>query len=72
MYTLHDTFNSYVISRHRCLFAAVRARRKHARAIRRRNGPNSYVTYAIRDDDGDAVNYYDLIATEQQLDMERR
>jgi hypothetical protein len=72
MYTLHDTFNSYVISRHRCLVAAVRARRKHARDIRRRNGDNSYVTYKITGGDGDAVNYYDLIATEQQLDMERR
>lgn len=72
MYTLHDTFNSYVISRHRCLVAAVRARRKHARAVRQRNGGNAYVTYKITDDDGDPVDYYDLIATEQQLDMERR
>jgi hypothetical protein len=72
MFTLHDTFNDYPISRHRTLLAAVRARRKHARDISRRNGGNAYVTYAIRDGDGDAVNYYDLIATEQQLDMERR
>lgn len=72
MYTLHDTFNDYPISRHHTLLNAARAKRKHARAIRRRNGGNAYVSYAIRDNDGDAVNYYDLIATEQQLDMERR
>jgi hypothetical protein len=49
----------------------VRAKRKHARDIRRRNGPNSYVTYAITDDD-EKVNYYDLLAAEHALDMERR
>lgn len=71
MYTLHDTFNTRPISHHRTLLAAVRARRKHARAIRQRNGGNAYVTYAITDDDGDPVDYYDLIATEHVLDMER-
>lgn len=72
MYTLHDTFNSYVISRHRCLFAAVRARRKHARAIRRRNGGNAYVTYAITDNADERVPSCEIETAEHVLDMERR
>lgn len=72
MFTLHDTFNSYVISRHRCLFAAVRARRKHARAIRRRNGGNAYVTYKITDDADERVPSCEIETAEHMLDMERR
>jgi DNA helicase TIP49 (TBP-interacting protein) len=72
MFTLHDTFNSIVISRHHTLLNAVRAKRKHARNLDRRNGGNAYVTYAIRDGEADPVDYYDLIAAEHMLDMERR
>ena len=72
MYTLHDTFNDHPISRHRCLFAAVRARRKHARAVRRRNGPNSYVTYSITDDAGERVPSCEIETAEDVLDMQRR
>lgn len=72
MYTLHDTFNTRPISHHRTLLAAVRARRKHARAIRRRNGPNSYVTYAITDDADERVPSCEIETAEHVLDMERR
>jgi hypothetical protein len=47
MYTLIDTFNNYTISRHRTLEAAIRAQRRHLSAVRRANGPNSYLTYEI-------------------------
>lgn len=70
MYTLHDTFNSTVISRHRTLLAAVKAKRAHARAVTRHNGPNSYIPYAITADDlgGDRVPTCDIHIAEDQLD----
>jgi hypothetical protein len=49
-YTLHDTFNDYIISRHRSLEGAVKADLAHARAVRRRNGPTSYIPTEIRCD----------------------
>jgi hypothetical protein len=50
MYHLRDTFNYRLISRHRTLEAAIRARRRHLAMIRRANGPNSYLTYDITRD----------------------
>lgn len=47
MYTLIDTFNNHTISRHRTLENAIRAQRRHLAAVRRANGPNSYLTYDI-------------------------
>jgi hypothetical protein len=47
-YTLHDTFNRTLISRHRTLEAAVKADLSHARAVRRRNGPTSFIPTEIR------------------------
>ena len=70
-YTLIDTFNSSIISRHRSLLAAVRASGQHARAIRRRNGGNAYVTYEITGTDGKKVDYYDLINAEETVRLER-
>jgi hypothetical protein len=49
-FTLHDTFNDYIISRHRTLEGAVRADLAHARAVRRHNGPTSYIPTEIRCD----------------------
>jgi hypothetical protein len=49
-YTLHDTFNRTLISRHRTLEGAVRADLAHARAVRRFHGPNSYLPTEIRCD----------------------
>jgi hypothetical protein len=46
-YTLEDTFNGRVVSRHRTLEAAVRASYRFARAIRRANGENSYLPTEI-------------------------
>lgn len=71
MFTLADTFNNNIISRHRSLVAAVRAKGKHLRAIRRRNGQNSYVTYEITGPDGEAVDYDDLINAEEAVRWER-
>ncbi len=47
MYTLTDTFNDRVISRHRSVRAAVEARIKHARSLKHHPGDTSYVTYSI-------------------------
>ncbi len=60
MFTLTDTFNNSIISRHRSLLAAVRAERKHARAIRLRNGGNAYVTYKITKPDGSGIDWSEL------------
>jgi len=49
-YTLHDTFNRTLISRHRTLEGAVKAGLFHARAVRRANGQNSYIPTEIRCD----------------------
>ena len=46
-YTLVDTFNDAVISRHRTVEAAARAELKHDRAVKRANGPTSYIPTAI-------------------------
>lgn len=43
MIALFDSFNRRTISRHRTLEAAVLAHRKHARAVRRANGPGAYI-----------------------------
>ncbi len=71
MFTLTDTFNNRPLSRHRSLVAAVRAKSKHFKAIRRRNGENSYVTYEITGPDGAAVDYDDLINAEEAVRWER-
>jgi hypothetical protein len=47
-YTLHDTFNRTLISRHRTLEGAVKADLFHARAVRRANGASSYIPTEIR------------------------
>lgn len=51
MIILHDSFNSTLISRHRTVAAAIRARIAHARRLER-NSPGSYVWYRITDGDG--------------------
>lgn len=49
-YTLHDTFNRTLISRHRTLEGAVKSDISHARAVKRANGQNSYIPTEIRCD----------------------
>jgi hypothetical protein len=44
---LTDTFNGAIISRHSTIVAAVRAQRKHLRAVKKANGSSSYLTYSI-------------------------
>lgn len=51
-YELHDTFNGSLLSRHKSIRNAVRAEFSHARAVERRNGKGSYLTYVIRASDG--------------------
>jgi hypothetical protein len=64
MFTLIDSFNHTVISRHRTLLNAVKAKLSHIRAIERRYGPNSYVTYEITEH-GKRVGIGDIHNAEQ-------
>lgn len=48
VFSLCDTFNFRVISQHRSIEAAVKASRRHARAVSRANGSNSYIRTSIR------------------------
>lgn len=66
MITLTDTFNNYVISRHRTVDAAVKAREAHSRMIRRVNGKNSYIWYAIRCEDGSCPHIQEEIMAAQE------
>jgi ketopantoate hydroxymethyltransferase len=61
MITLTDTFNKKVISHHRTVAAAVRAEAKHNRAVKKANGQNSYVWYAITSSDGSYIQEEVLI-----------
>lgn len=70
MITLHDTFNNHLISSHRTVMAAVKARRAHLKAVQKANGKNSYLTYAIREN-GVAVDGDEIIACEMELDSKR-
>ena len=47
MIALFDTFNQTLISKHHSLVNAVKAQRKHLRAIRKHNGKSSYSTYGF-------------------------
>jgi len=65
---LIDTFNKVEISTHRTLEAAVKAQRKHLAAVKRRNGQNSYLTYAFRYSDGTAVDEWEVQQVKHDLD----
>jgi hypothetical protein len=54
-YILTDTFNERTLSRHKTIRAAVIAKYKHLRALRRANGVNSYTTYLIDSIDGEDI-----------------
>ena len=54
-YILTDTFNDRTISTHRSIKAAVTKRRAHRRAVKKANGPNSYLTYSITAADGSDI-----------------
>jgi hypothetical protein len=52
MYILSDTFNKVEISRHRTARNAVKAQYRHLAAVKKANGPNSYLTYSIKHSSG--------------------
>lgn len=56
MIVLTDTFNNRVISRHHTAENAVKAQHRHLLAVRRHNGPNSYLTYSIKRDGGQDIS----------------
>lgn len=49
MIILTDTFNAHEISRHRTIEAAIKAQRKHLRALKK---DNCFITYKISDSTG--------------------
>jgi hypothetical protein len=65
MFTLNDTFNNRIISNHRSLVAAAKAKYKHQLVIERRFGKGAYLTYEITNPDGQKVDEYDLMRAEQ-------
>lgn len=67
MFILHDTFNDREISRHRKLENAIKAQRKHAAAVRRANGKNSYIPTKITHADGTSVDWDLLTETKIAL-----
>jgi len=67
MIKLIDTFNDHLISQHRTVLAAVKAQMAHSRAIRRRYGSNSYLTYSIRRQNGKEVEEHEVIRAEADL-----
>lgn len=69
MILLLDTFNHYTISRHRSILAAVKASRKHARAVKRHNGANSYIPYGYRNSDGTPVDPDEVMTAQMTLDQ---
>ena len=70
MITLHDTFNNHLISSHRTILAAVKARRAHLKVLQKANGKNSYLNYVISDC-GVPVDGDKIIACEMKLDSKR-
>jgi hypothetical protein len=63
MIILTDTFNSRKISSHRTVAAAVKAQRKHSKAVKKANGVGSYVTYSIKSNTGEDIS--DEVTNEQ-------
>jgi hypothetical protein len=59
-YILTDTFNNKAISRHRTIAAAINARDKHLKAVRKANGRDSFLTYSIDRMDGHKIDKGEL------------
>jgi len=70
MILLLDTFNHTEISRHRSILAAVKASRKHDRAVKLHNGANSYIPYGYRNSDGTPVDPDEITAAKMALDQQ--
>ena len=64
-----DTFNSCTISNHRTIPAAVAAQRRHARAVRRKNGGNSYIPTQIICSEGENIAD-EIMAAKMELDCQ--
>ena len=62
LFTLLDTFNHRIISRHRKLENAVKAKAGHLAAVRRANGVNSYLPLEIQ-----GADYNELIEAENNV-----
>lgn len=66
---LHDPFNSYIISHHRTIRAAVIASRRHARRVAQNNGEGSFIPYSYRYADGSPVCGDDVMNAKMELDQ---
>jgi len=70
MIKLIDTFNNQLISKHKSLRNAIKAQRKHLKAIKKRNGNSSYITYALENEDGTENDWELIDEIRIQLDNE--
>ena len=68
MIELHDTFNGWLISRHRTLTNAIKAQRRHLAALQRAHGKSSYLTYGFREADGTSCDPEEIMAIRMELD----
>ena len=63
---LFDIFNNREISRHRSVSAAVKARNKKSRQIRKTNGQNSYLPMTIfGEEKGERIDISDRVYQEE-------
>jgi len=58
MIALFDTFNNQLISKHFTLKNAVKAQRKHLKAVRKYNGNSSYLTYGFAEYTGKENDFF--------------
>ncbi len=61
---LIDTFNDKQLSHHRTIEAAISARKRHLKAVKRANGKDSFLTYDIRRSDGEPMDEGELHTAE--------
>lgn len=67
---LWDTFNGRRISIHRTLENAVRAGRKHNKAVKRANGASSYIPYGYKQC-GEWMDQNEILAAKCAVDYQR-
>jgi len=70
MIKLIDTFNHTLISKHFTLKYAIKAQRNHLKAIKKRYGNSSYITYALENEDGTENDWELIDEIRMQLDSQ--
>lgn len=68
MIQLIDSFNGNKISSHKSVLGAVKAQQKHDRAVKRRNGSNSYIWYEFKKN-GVSIDSEEIIEAKMALGL---